>query len=511
MNPICRPNERHRPSKAALARQRVRRGLLAGVVFSTVASGAARPATPPSTPSFYVDSANGSDANDGRSRDTAWKTVAPVNAMVFPPGSHVVFRAGQTFAGPVSLHGSGKRTTLNVVDRCGQGPNPHVAIPAGQGAVLSLLNEECWEVRNLELSGGAIGVFTYLKEFGVAHHLHFKHLDIHDVRGGLTGDDGGFLLKREGLTTWFDDLLIEGCSIKRVDRNGILHTDYPTASDQHHSTHVVIRGNHLRDIGGDGIFILGCDDALIERNVLRYAHQRVGRRPGERACAGIWPHRCNRTIIQLNEVSHTAVGGVTVWDSEAFDDDNSCRDTVFQYNYSHDNAGGFLLLCGGAKGTLVRYNVSQNDAVATFSLEGDGVEDVSIYNNVFYVGPDLTVNMTRNTFGHPRNVRYFNNLFYAEGTMTYNLGAVAETAFEDNAFFGNHPGRPAEAHAVTSDPLLVRPGSGGNGAATAAGYKLKPGSPCRNAGKAVANNGGRDFWGNRVLRDGPPSIGAHNP
>jgi len=26
-------------------------------------------------------------------------------------------------------------------------------------------------------------------------------------------------------------------------------------------------------------------------------------------------------------------------DSEGFDDDDSCRNSVFQYNYSHDNAG----------------------------------------------------------------------------------------------------------------------------------------------------------------------------
>jgi len=326
----------------------------------------------------------------------------------------------------------------------------------------------------------------------------------------LIGDDGGFLCQREGEDTWFDGLLIEGCTIERVDRNGILHTDYPTASDKHHSQNVVIRGNRLRDVGGDGIFILGCDGAVIERNVLRYAHQRVGRRPGERACAGIWPHRCNDTVIQFNEVSHTAVGGVTVRDSEAFDDDASCRGTVFQYNYSHDNAGGFLLVCGGARGTIVRYNISQNDAIATFSLEGDGVEDIRIYNNVFYVGPGLTDNMTRNTMGTPRHVRYFNNIFYADGTMIYNFGSVQDTVFENNVFYGNHEGRPADPNAPTSDPLLVKPGRGGNGRTTVAGYKLKANSPCRGAGKIIPDNGGRDFWGHKVPRDKPPAIGVHS-
>lgn len=457
---------------------------------------------------FYIDSEGGSDENAGTAPGEAWQTLARVNGTTFAPDSRILLRSGRSYRGPLTLRGSGKTGAPIVSDKYGSGSKPHLTVGPGEGAVVSLYNVEYWEVNNLEISGGSCGVFAYMKDFGVAHHLHFKHLDIHDVRGGLTGDDGGFLCKREGVTTWFDDLLIEGCTIERVDRNGILHTDYPTASDQHHSRNVVIRDNRLRDIGGDGIFILGCDGALIERNVLRYAHQRVGRRPGERACAGIWPHRCNNTVIQLNEVSHTAVGGVTVWDSEAFDDDNSCRGTVFQYNYSHDNAGGFLLVCGGAGGTVVRYNISQNDAIATFSLEGDGVEDISIYNNVFYVGPGTTVNMTRNTFGVPHNVRYFNNIFFADGTITYHFGSVKTTVFENNVFYGNHPGRPGDPRALTCDPLLVKPGSGGNGIGTLSGYKLKPHSPCRGAGKIIPENGGRDFWGRRLPKGRPPGLGV---
>ncbi|NOY80756.1 MAG: hypothetical protein GXP31_07100 [Kiritimatiellaeota bacterium] len=472
---------------------------------------AAQPPTYASGNTFYIDGEVGDDRNAGTSPRTAWRSLARVNDATFSPGARILLKAGTSYKGVLRLHGSGESGRPIIVDRYGAGPKPRILAPLGQGAVVLLYNVEYWEVSNLELTGGRTGVFVYLKEFGVGHHLHFKDLHIHDIRGNLRGDDGGFLLKREGETTWFDDLLIEGCRIEHVDRNGILHTDYPTLSKKHHSQNVVIRGNRLSDIGGDGIFILGCDGALIERNVLRYAHQRVGRQKGERACAGIWPQRCNNTVIQFNEVSHTAVGGKTVWDSEAFDDDIGCRGTVFQYNYSHDNAGGFLLACGGARGTVVRYNISQNDAVATFSLEGNGTGNITIYNNVFYVGPDMTVNMTRNTFGIPRDVRYFNNIFYAAGAMTYKFGSVEDAVFANNLYFGNHRERPVDRHALTVEPLLVRPGGGGNGRNTADVYKLLPGSPCRGAGRIVAGNGGRDFWGDPVPVDKRPAVGAHNP
>ena len=54
-------------------------------------------------------------------------------------------------------------------------------------------------------------------------------------------------------------------------------------------------------------------------------------------------------------------------DGQAFDSDGFCRNTVFQYNYSHDNDGGFMLICGRENvGTTIRYNISQNDQTRLF-------------------------------------------------------------------------------------------------------------------------------------------------
>jgi hypothetical protein len=57
--------------------------------------------------------------------------------------------------------------------------------------------------------------------------------------------------------------------------------------------------------------------------------------------------------------------------------------------------------------------------------------------------------------------------------------------------------------------LLVSPGSGGDGLDSVSGYQLRAGSPCIGAGVPIPNNGGRDFWGNRVPDAGAPDIGAH--
>ncbi|MBI2298353.1 MAG: right-handed parallel beta-helix repeat-containing protein [Armatimonadetes bacterium] len=455
-------------------------------------------------PAWYVDSAAGDDARDGRSPARAWRSLKPAEQLDVPPGGRLLLKAGGEYAGPLTLRGSGTAARPNLLGRYGDGPAPRI-VTGGGDIVLTLANVQHWEVSGLDLSGGRCGVLVRAREMGLCRALHFRDLAIHDIHGGLTGDDGGFLLQRDGLETWFDDVLIEGCRLDHVDRHGILHTDYPKPTDEHHTTRLVIRGNQLRDIGGDGIFILSCDGAVIEKNTVRYAHQRVGRRPGERACAGLWPHRCNGTIVQLNEVSHTAVGGVTVWDSEAFDDDNTCRGTIFQYNHSHDNAGGFLLLCGGARGTIVRYNLSENDAVATFTAEGDGTGDATIYNNTVYVGPGLTASFLRNTFGAPDKLRFYNNLLYAAGRLAWQPGSARGVSLEHNAHFGDRTGWPEDPHAILADPLLLAPGTGPDGC------RLRRGSPCAGAGRIVPGNGGRDLRGERVSARVRPAVGACQP
>lgn len=93
------------------------------------------------------------------------------------------------------------------------------------------------------------------------------------------------------------------------------------------------------------------------------------------------------TLVQFNEVSGTQLHGT---DGQGFDVDMGSTNTRVQYNYSHDNEGGFLLLMGGySSDVVVRDNLSVNDAwggqkgVITFSW---GVPaPVRIYNNTIVI------------------------------------------------------------------------------------------------------------------------------
>ena len=131
----------------------------------------------------------------------------------------------------------------------------------------------------------------------------------------------------------------------------------------------MIRDNFVDDIGGDGIVPWATDGVVVEHNIALHCNRRAGSYN-----AGIWPWSTDNSLFQLNEAAYTH----TTLDGEGFDSDFNSRETLFQYNYSHDNEGGFMLICTPGKrdpsenigntGTEIRYNISRNDHARIFNL-----------------------------------------------------------------------------------------------------------------------------------------------
>lgn len=497
---------------------------------------------------YHVDAATGNNDNSGLSPGEAWRSLSKVNSVVFQPGDRILFKAGTRYKGQLMPRGSGEMVDDEpnpiVMGRYGEGPRPRID---GEGKHLSTLylhNVEYWEVNDLEITNtgetrqsGRRGVYVHIGNFGTAHHIHLKNLFIHDVNGSLVKKEGGggaILWQNGGRNkntekkSRFDGLLIEGCHLLRCGRNGINSRGYTKRDQWWPSLNVVIRGNLLEGIPGDGIVPIGCDGALVEHNVMRDCPRLL---PKGEAAAGMWPWSSDNTIIQFNEVSdHKAP-----WDAQGFDSDWNCRNTLIQYNYSHDNEGGFLLVCNkgntkpprniGNEGTIVRYNISVNDGLRTqkthkghfsptFHISGP-CKDTKIYNNTIYVNrkPNDTIDTTllrMDNWGGPwpENTWFANNIFFAEDSLDYFYGNAINTVFKNNLYFGTHDDAPEDARAVRAGPRFLSPGEVPDGRGSLLGYMLKANSPCTGAGLPIPDNGGRDFWGNTVSQDGPCSIGA---
>jgi len=478
----------------------------------------------PGHTTYYVDSVQGNDANDGKSGGRAWQSLNHINAGEFGIGDKILLKVGSSWQGFLAPGGSGTATLPIVLSSYGDGPKPKIDAQGWYLSTLYLFNVEGWEVNNLDIANTSkvrvpnlTGVQVRLEDFGTAHHIQLKNLDIHDVSGSLVKAEGGgsgISCSNGGskVKSRFDGLLIEGCHLQRTDRNGITMGGNWSRVDWYPSLHVIIRNNLLEDIGGDGIVPIGTDGTLIEHNVLHGGRQRC-----DDYAAGIWPWSCDNTTIQFNEVS----GMKGTRDGQGYDCDWNCRNTLFQYNYSHNNDGGFMLICNdgtskmpwniGNVGSIIRYNISQNDGERLFHITGP-CRDTQIYNNTFYVGKDKDIHaVLPGDWGgaFADNTRFPNNLFYVEGKAKFDFGGMTNTVFENNVFWGNLSNRPTDAHAITADPKLLSPGSATNGFASLRGYQLLPGSPCIGAGKMVENNGGRDFWGHKVPSNQPPDIGAY--
>jgi hypothetical protein len=177
----------------------------------------------------------------------------------------------------------------------------------------------------------------------------------------------------------------------------------------------------------------------------------------------------------------------------------------------------------GNTGTIVRYNISQNDHHRGIKLSGP-VRNTLIYNNTIYVAKGENVDVVLHTdwTGWATNTYFYNNIFYVEGIARFSYGVKGnpdgsyETApgpgksvnnvYDFNVYYGVPPAD--DPHALTSNPLLANPGHAGFGRHTISGYAPQKNSPAVDSGKAIENSGARDFFGVTVPQCGGVDRGA---
>lgn len=538
----------------AVSSSRPRRARAAGALLAALAFAgaglAAAPAASAAPTIYYLDATSGNDAAAGTSPATAWKTLAAASAHTFAPGDSLLLARGGSWAGQLAPKGSGTASAPITISAYGVGASPRIdGATVATGGAVQLVNQSYWTIENLDIvSDSGTDNFGTLTTDGTPRSgiqvrnttgnstvrgITIRSNRVSDVNGcfhcvGIDAHvNGGIVVDTTALGANFDGVLIEDNHVQDVGRTGITVWDasYFTTSmtsvvQSALSTNVRIRGNTVIDPDSDGILAFGTDGAVLEYNVVRGAGQRTIEGSTMSASAGLWPTRAMNTLIQYNEVSGTQLHGT---DGQGFDVDLGSTNTRVQYNYSHDNEGGFILLMGGySSDVVVRYNLSVNDAwsgekgIVTFSW---GVPaPVRIYNNTFVV-PE----------GSPANVLYCdgdagacasstpgawffeNNIVSNEGTGGYTYpGLGTNASFSSNLFWGQHPAsEPADAGKITSAPGFVSPGATGDGFVVADSYRLTAGSPAISSGVVQSPNGLRDFFGAPLHTSAAPSRGFH--
>jgi hypothetical protein len=222
--------------------------------------------------------------------------------------------------------------------------------------------------------------------------------------------------------------------------------------------------------------------------------------------AGIWTFHANGTVIQRNEVFGMRFNGC---DGSGFDVDYDQDGTIVQHNLSHDNEGGFILLCTDAqpRTAQIRFNLSVDDAMVAnqspCSLKpGSTFEGLRLVNNTF-----VAKAMTWGVLGTPTasllegSLEVRNNIFRSTAPQATPL--ACGTRCSNNLWFGLPAAGTA---AVSADPRFRHAERRGRGRLyVGRAFKLRARSPARRAGVPLGGPPARDYFGRRVPR--VPAIG----
>lgn len=448
----------------------------------------------------------GDDNADGLTPQTPWKSFDKLEGLTLNPGDSILLARGSDFHQILEVSAAGSESRPIVIDAYGDGTRPLVAAPDSSLYAVCVRNSSYLILQNIEIvnkgtsrMAARTGVKISADNSGVSRDITLNSLYIHDVNGSLVKEEGGgsgllVETRSDSVASRFDGLVIENCILRRCERNGMIWAcdTWSRRRWGNPSTGVTVRHNLLEEIPGDGIVPIGCDGAVIEYNLMRNCTALL---PDSEAAAGFWPWSCDNTVIRFNEVT----GLSTPWDSQAYDSDYNCTNTLIEYNYSHLNDGGLILICNdgglgpednaGNVGTVVRYNLSINDGVrerltrvGTFSpgihIAGP-VRNTLIENNILYVGPkpsdkvDRCIITSDSWNGYADSTFIKGNVFFAAEPTTFRMTGSTANEFSDNIYIGSFSALPSDATGRRSSETFEKTVSGAETPAEAFGFLLR--------------------------------------
>lgn len=422
---------------------------------------------------FFSSAAD--DGGDG-SLERPYNTLSVLSSLEIKPGTYIYLERGSQFYGSLVLSGiSGRADMPVVVTAYGEGELPKIDGNdlTGNG-VLHIENCSNLIVGELELydsaetEGDRRGVLiTCDNNIGTQDVVTYKNITlrnlyIHDIHGYLDAENSGMAIwskKTGGIHLWSNDglgrvdgLTITGCRITDVSNVGIatwyhmvgdeVEKISPYTEDFRDQAHlnVTISDNEISFIGKNAIFARHLYGGVIERNIMHDTaiHCVSGNT--------VVTSYVDGTVIQYNEgyrnMARARESDGKLQDGAMLDADLASKDTVWQYNYSHDNAFGLFMNCTRSDKDFhdratVRYNLSVNDhgdqGIIYINYESDGI---SVYNNTIVTGYDteyiLQSNPSRTSF-------FYNNLIYnRSATAKYAVGQGSGMEASHNLIYNEY-------------------------------------------------------------------------
>lgn len=541
--------------------------LAALFVFPTPAAQAAETGR-----TFYIDNVNGNDSNSGLSEDQAFKTLGRITwwETGLQAGDTVRLKRGGYWHETLNLWTSGTADAPLTLD-CYGDPNDPLPVINGwtkdtaAAAAIMITNQSHLRIYNLHLQcwnpedpddyktgyyrRSGIEMRTYHQ--GAMEDIVVSGCEFSKITGMSCNTWGYEETLSPGTIANQDSnaaIQMNGWSWENPDNNPGYYKDITIESNYMHDLNVIgvciggtgrvkhqnllVRNNVIYNNGADAIVIGQAINPIIEHN-LSYYNGKFSPNADYGWIASMWVWACDGATTRYNEVGYTQyAGNPGQADSTAFDTDLWCTgDFYWMYNYSHDNAGGFLMTMRDAwyHKDFVGYNISENDNNnsnfnSQFALSDD---PMIFFNNVFYYDLPASEGEFRVWGSANKTVKWVNNVFYMGEDSDVWMDSMH--AYSNNAFVGIDAPEGAIASIVTDNGADLKfKGIGedvadwtpGNGWSTSeklwsfdvvlqnlTGYQLEDDSPLIAAGRYVPENLGEDLWGN-PLYAATPDIGV---
>lgn len=381
------------------------------------------------------------------------------NIIYIESGSEFILRKGLTLK-DINLD------SQVVITSFGEGDKPKLIGESSASNVLILQNCSNIKISNLEIynkekesEGNRRGIYIHVTKNSKISNVTISNCYVHDILGysntsssisdSTMKKTGGIYIEGDENSS-IDTLNIINNEISNVGNVGIAsrsNQKYDGAeANPYHSSfestsfkNVRVAYNSIHDIAKNAIFLRNLFGGVVESNVVYNTSTKCVDGGNSIVTA-----RVKNTIIQYNE-GYKNGNSSSAKDGAMLDADLYSLDTIWQYNYSHDNAFGLFINCTNKSDNVtVRFNLSVND------MGNRGIiclnyafNKIDIYNNTIIsgTGSGLSVGLGLLLFEASVNAtgkaNVFNNIFYcrSENVKTSVPSSLNDINFYCNAIF----------------------------------------------------------------------------
>ena len=403
---------------------------------------------------YYLHPAKGDDDNAGTSEKTAWKTLKRVSKTRLEAGDRVLLAQGKKFWGSLVLRnvqGEADNPVIVSTWDAGDSADDFATINArGSLAGVHVINSSHVHVENLTIdaNGGKVtdwqrkshqklvqngtrgkamlrvGVIVEADRPGVFEGVALNDLVVQNVffnnpgyerPASETRTPNGTQEYGWGIRYFASKKgVIRNTSIANTIVSNVAHTGIKFSTFGGSIDGVTVENNRILKTGGPGLQFSRVSNARVTDNVVYKSGSNDDGRKWKRG-SGMWTWGSENFVIEYNKF----IGANGPADSAGFHIDFNCRNIVFQYNLSANNAGGFIEILGNNHNSAYRYNISVNDGYRVKGENGAYQEGQTFWLSGF-VG--------KNNERHgPYNSYIYNNTIYVDETIAPKV-AVAKVA-----------------------------------------------------------------------------------